>query len=98
MSDLSSPGTTYRKVYRVGTTGVVVRVARAQISIAILLITSSYGNAQESPAIHSPISPEESLKHFVVAPGLEVQLVAHEPQVIDPVAVQFDEHGQMWVV
>ncbi len=99
MSYLPSPGTTgSRRLYSVGTIGVVVRIARAQIGIAVLLITSSYGNAQESPVVHSPISPEESLKHFVVAPGLEVQLVAHEPQVIDPVAVRFDEHGQMWVV
>jgi putative membrane-bound dehydrogenase-like protein len=33
-----------------------------------------------------------------VSPDLKVELVAHEPQVIDPVAIRFDEAGRMWVV
>jgi putative membrane-bound dehydrogenase-like protein len=44
------------------------------------------------------ISPQESLKQIVVDPGLKVELVANEPNVIDPVAVRFDEDGRMWVV
>lgn len=50
-------------------------------------------------AAKSPLSPEESLKHFVLAdPNLQIEIVAAEPEVIDPVAIQFDEHGRLWVV
>ena len=52
-----------------------------------------------SPAIpKGPLSPEESLVHLQVAPGLRVELAATEPQVIDPVDIAFDEDGRLWVV
>jgi putative membrane-bound dehydrogenase-like protein len=44
------------------------------------------------------LSPQESLKQIVVDPGLAVELVAHEPTIMSPVAIRFDEEGRMWVV
>src|SRR5690606_8231430 len=46
----------------------------------------------------SPISAEESLAQFQLDPELEIQLVACEPAVIDPVAIRFDADGRLWVV
>lgn len=56
--------------------------------------------AAEPSAIDSPVSPEESLKHFELSPGLDlrIDLVAAEPQVVDPIAIAFDEQGLMYVV
>ena len=54
--------------------------------------------AAEPAAVHSPVSPRESLPLFAVAPGLKVELVASEPNVVDPVAIRFDEDGRLWVV
>lgn len=45
-----------------------------------------------------PLSPERALSRFVVADGYRVELVAAEPLVEAPVAMQFDEHGRIWVV
>ncbi len=45
-----------------------------------------------------PKSPQEALKTFQTLPGFEVQLAACEPQVVDPVAVDFDHRGRMYVV
>jgi glucose/arabinose dehydrogenase len=56
------------------------------------------GNGKAKPAPKSPISPEESLAHFELHPGLKIELVAAEPDVIDPVAIAFDEDGRLWVV
>ena len=51
-------------------------------------------DAQTAP----PKSPAESMKTIQIEPGLELQLVASEPLVKDPVAITFDEHGRMFVV
>jgi putative membrane-bound dehydrogenase-like protein len=42
-------------------------------------------------------SPAEALQAFEVADGFHMELVAHEPQVNDPVAACFDENGGMYV-
>ncbi len=42
-------------------------------------------------------SAEESLAKFKVAPGFKVELVASEPMVKDPVFVDWDDDGRMWV-
>src|SRR2546426_3195320 len=49
-------------------------------------------------ALKSPLSPKEALKHFQLAPGLRIELVACEPQIESPVAMAFDEDGKLWVV
>jgi putative membrane-bound dehydrogenase-like protein len=51
------------------------------------------------PAVKSPVSAKESLSLLELAdPRLKVELAAAEPQVLDPVAMAFDEKGRMWVV
>ena len=37
------------------------------------------------------------LKQFKVVPGFRVELVASEPMVKDPVFVDWDDQGRMWV-
>lgn len=53
---------------------------------------------QLAAPVTSPVEADESLEFFEVAPGLEIELVASEPEVVDPVAIRFDERGRMWVV
>ncbi len=45
-----------------------------------------------------PKSPRDSLKAMRVKPGYKVELVANEPLVQDPVYVDWDARGRMWVV
>lgn len=60
---------------------------------------ASRAPAADAPAEKpkSPVSPQESLKWISLDDGLRIELVAHEPEVVDPVAVRFDEDGRMWV-
>jgi putative membrane-bound dehydrogenase-like protein len=46
----------------------------------------------------APRSPQESLKALHLKPGFEAMLVAAEPLVQDPVFVDWDAKGRMWVV
>ncbi|HTL03932.1 MAG TPA: c-type cytochrome [Vicinamibacterales bacterium] len=53
---------------------------------------------QQVPEISTPLSPEDSLKTFSMPPGYHAELVASEPLVIEPVQIDFDADGRMWVV
>ncbi len=47
----------------------------------------------------SPVlDADEALARFRVAPGYRVELVAHEPLVVDPVAMDWDDEGRLYVV
>lgn len=45
-----------------------------------------------------PLSPEEGLKSLRLPNGFVAELVAHEPQITDPVAFDWDAGGRLWVV
>src|SRR5688572_13670363 len=36
--------------------------------------------------------PQDAIRTFKVRPGFEMQLVACEPQIVDPIAISFDEN------
>lgn len=44
-----------------------------------------------------PLSPAEAISKMTVPPGFQVELVASEPQIVNPVAMTFDERGRIWV-
>jgi putative membrane-bound dehydrogenase-like protein len=50
--------------------------------------------ATETP----PLAPLESEKKINVPPGFEVRLFASEPEVVNPVAMTWDERGRLWVL
>lgn len=50
--------------------------------------------APDSP----PRSPDEERATFFMAPGYRVELVAAEPLVQDPIAIDWDSQGRLWVV
>ncbi|MBM3289126.1 MAG: c-type cytochrome [Candidatus Hydrogenedentes bacterium] len=43
-------------------------------------------------------SPGEAASKMTLPPGFEAQLVACEPMVRQPVAIEFDDRGRLWVV
>ncbi|HEY6167821.1 MAG TPA: PVC-type heme-binding CxxCH protein, partial [Verrucomicrobiae bacterium] len=51
-----------------------------------------------APANTPALSPAEAQKAFTVPPGFEVRLFAAEPDVVNPVAMTWDERGRLWVV
>ncbi len=53
---------------------------------------------QFAPANTPALPPAEAEKRFVAPDGFEVRLFAAEPDVINPVAMAWDERGRLWVV
>ena len=60
-------------------------------------IISSLNWKKWSPDVVPVFTAEESLAQFKVAPGFKVELVAAEPMIKDPVFVDWDDEGRMWV-
>ena len=56
------------------------------------------GEVHKTPAKAPVLSAEEEAKTFVLPPGYHAQLVAKEPLVMDPIAIDFDADGRLWVL
>ena len=52
----------------------------------------------ESPRVQEPLAPEASQKHIQLPAGFETILYASEPEIINPIALAWDEKGRLWVV
>jgi putative membrane-bound dehydrogenase-like protein len=44
-----------------------------------------------------PLAPAEAIKKMTVPTGFHVELVAAEPDIVNPVAMTFDERGRIWI-
>ncbi len=85
-------------------TAAVVVLALTAAALAAYAPQSSPANRPWPPGVQkvsedSPaLSPDEALKTFYMAPGYHLELVASEPLVQDPVAIDWDPDGRLWVV
>ncbi len=55
-------------------------------------------NGQHAPATTPALSPEAAQKRFSLPDGFEIRLFASEPEVVNPVAMTWDERGRLWVL
>jgi mono/diheme cytochrome c family protein/glucose/arabinose dehydrogenase len=53
---------------------------------------------RKTPEKAPVLTPQQELATIVVPPGYHVELVASEPLVIDPIGIDFDADGRMWVL
>ncbi len=79
---------------------------RLQLLVCLSVLFSSLAVAAE-PALHlprrhdrppgEPLSPDEAVRRMTVPVGFTVELVAAEPDLVNPVAMCIDERGRYWV-
>jgi len=66
--------------------------------LPMILAIISFMACKQGPKYHGPLSPEETVETFQHADDIRVEVFAAEPWVIDPVAMEFDEQGNIYVV
>src|ERR1700724_2249289 len=76
--------------WRVGSTWIVVMTA------GTCLAASAWFAGAEDPS--KPMKPAEAAKSFTVPADLRIDQVLAEPIVRQPLSINFDEKGRMWVV
>src|SRR5882724_9111097 len=60
-------------------------------TLTLMLVFSSAATAQD-------LSPQDAVKHMKVADGFQVNLVASEPQIRQPLSISFDTRGRIWAI
>ena len=58
----------------------------------------NYEKRSPSPRYQDPLTPEESAKLIQVPVGFDLELFASEPDIINPIAMDWDEKGRLWVI
>ena len=58
----------------------------------------NYEKRSPTPRYQNPLSPEESAKLIQVPVGFDLELFASEPNIINPIAMEWDEKGRLWVI
>ncbi len=71
-----------------------VMPCRPALVTILLFAAASVGCGPAGP----PYSAGDALDTFEIEPGFSIELFAHEPDITDPVAMEFDEYGRIYVV
>jgi len=58
----------------------------------------NYEKRNPAPKFQEPLSPQESAKLIQVPAGFDLKLFASEPDIINPIAMDWDEKGRLWIV
>ena len=62
--------------------------------LGLICLLGSPGCSDSEP----PLGPAEAHTTFQLPEGFRIELVASEPQVVDPIAIAFDKRGRLYVV
>ena len=77
------------------------RLCLALAGGATILVAAEYNPLQDKNrpiATTAAVPPAEAIKKMALPPGFSVQVVAAEPEVVQPVAFTIDDRGRLWVV
>ena len=100
----SQPG--FHKLVEQGTAWAVPEPARLawvemkmpDVTYVDTFIVPNYENREPAPKYQLPFTADESMKFIQVPAEFRLELFASEPDVIEPIAFNFDERGRLWVL
>ncbi len=69
----------------------------AGVCVALLSLFASSALADPLPKAPGPLTPTEEKASFKLPDGFKAELIACEPDVVDPVAMCFDDKGRLFV-
>ncbi|MGF1583312.1 MAG: PVC-type heme-binding CxxCH protein [Gemmataceae bacterium] len=56
------------------------------------------GKGDRQNTIQAPVPPAESIKHISVPGGFRAELFASEPNIVNPICINWDKKGRAWIV
>ena len=58
----------------------------------------NYEHRDPAPKYQLPFTPDDSMKFIQVPAEFKLELFASEPNIIKPIAFNFDERGRLWII
>ena len=80
-------------------------IQRAVLALSILFSATAHAFDDPQPVIphrqdkppNEPYEAKEAVKRMVVPEGFTAELVAAEPDIVNPIAMSFDDRGRIWI-
>jgi putative heme-binding domain-containing protein len=85
---------------------ILLRAICANLSLALALLSAMNVFCAESDNVtpwrqdqppNQPYSPQEAISKMSAPDGFTVELVASEPDIVNPIAMSFDDRGRIWI-
>jgi putative membrane-bound dehydrogenase-like protein len=81
------------------------RIANLVVFLSLLVQSSAGAFADDREVIphrqsrppNRPFAPQEAIRRMTVPDGFAVELVASEPDIVNPIAMAFDDRGRIWI-
>ncbi len=82
----------------------VSRMQRSSIATFLVLVSGLASTWAAEPIPHgqtqapnAPLTPAEAVRKMTLPDGFRAEVVACEPDIVNPVAMTFDERGRIWI-
>lgn len=73
-------------------------------TLSVLIAMNAFGAESDSVTPwrqdqppNQPYSPQEAIRKMTLPEGFTVELVASEPDIVNPIAMSFDDRGRIWI-
>lgn len=68
------------------------------LALVLTIMSACEQNTSLPVAMDSPVAAEDAIATFALEPGFKIEVIAAEPLISDPVAMEIDENGNLYVV
>jgi len=69
-----------------------------EVTYVDTFVVPNYENRDPAPKYQLPFTADDSMKFIQVPAEFKLELFAKEPDIIKPIAFNFDERGRLWII
>jgi uncharacterized protein len=69
-----------------------------EVTYVDTFVVPNYEGRDPAPKYQLPFTVEDSMKFITVPAEFKLELFAKEPEIIEPIAFNFDERGRLWII
>src|SRR4051812_15267684 len=69
-----------------------------EVTYVDTFVVPNYENRDPAPKYQLPFTADDSMKFIQVPAEFRLELFAKEPDIIEPIAFNFDERGRLWII